>query len=85
MNVVTLFLLVAIKNFILYPVNGPRGVIALSKCPPKVCKFLLEKLWVSVDCFGPVGECPYDTILNRKTVMAVPLQVLICMSGLVVH
>ena len=83
--IIALLLPVAIENFILNLVNCPGGVLALAHCIPKVSKFLLEELWVSANCFSSVGECTYDTVLGRKTMMTVPLQVLVSVGGLVVH
>ena len=46
--------------------DGPRGVITPSQSLPKVLKFPLEKLWVSANCFCPVGKCTNDTILSQR-------------------
>ena len=83
--IIALFLLVAVENFILNLVDGPGGVLALAHCIPEVSKFLLEELWVSANCFSPVDECTYDTVLGRKTMMTIPLQVLVSVGGFVIH
>ena len=51
----TMFLLVAIEDFVLNLIDGPGGVLALTHSIPKVSKFLLEELWISANCFDPVG------------------------------
>ena len=76
---------VAIENFVLNLINCPGGVIALHHCLPKVSKFILEKLWGSANSFSPVGKCTYDTALGRKTMVTVPLQVLVSVCGFVIH
>ena len=50
----TMFLPVAIDNFLLNLVDGPGGVLALAHSIPKVSKFLLEEIWISANYFGPV-------------------------------
>ena len=83
--IIALFLLVAVQYFILNLIDGPEGAFALAHCIPKVSKFLLEELWVSANCFSPVSECMYDTVLGKKTMMTVPLQVLVSVGGFVIH
>ena len=83
--IIALFLPVAIENFILNLIDGPRGVPAPAHCIPKVSKFLLKELWVSANCFSPVGECTHDTLPGRKTMMTVPLQVLVSVGGFAIH
>ena len=51
----TMFLPVAIENFVLNLIDGTGGELSLAHSIPKVSKFLLEELWISANCFGPVG------------------------------
>ena len=56
--------LVVVNIFILCPVDGPVRVFAPYKGLRKVLYFLLEKLWFGTNCFGPIGEYTYDTLLS---------------------
>ena len=46
---------VAVHNFVMHLVDGPRRIITLSQILPKVLLFPLEKLWVSANCFSSMG------------------------------
>ena len=71
--VVVIILPIALNIFILNPVNGPSRVFTPDQSLPKVLYFLLEDLWPSANCFGPMGKCTYDTILSSKIMVTIPL------------
>ena len=62
-DVVAVVLQVAVNIFILCLVDGPVRVFAPYQSLPKVLYFLLEKLWPGTNCFCPIVEYTYDTIL----------------------
>ena len=82
---ITLFLPVVGENFILNLIYCPGGVLALFYYIPKVSRFLLQEFWVSANCFSPGSQCTYDTVLGRKAMVTVPLQVLVSVFGFAVH
>ena len=83
--VVTISLSVVVCKFILYFVNGPPWVLAPYQSLPEVLQLLIEKLWSSAYSFDPMGKCTYDTVLGREIMVTIPLQVLVSVSGLLVH
>ena len=44
--------------------------------------FFFQQLLIGTDVLCPVQECAYDAVLVVYGMVAVPLQILICMSGL---
>ena len=47
--------------------------------------FLFEQVRIVAHSFGPMGEGVDYTKLGREAVVAIPLKVLVCMSGFPVH
>ena len=48
----------------LHLVQSPPGVITIGKSFPEMLHFLLKKLRIAADCFGPMGEGTNDTIFG---------------------
>ena len=82
---VTTLLLVAIYYFILYFVYDPSGILAPYQSFPEMLYLLIQKPQCGADCFGPMGKCTYDTILGRKIMVTIPLQVLVSMCQFAIH
>ena len=49
-----------VKPF-LYLVQSQIGVFTLSECLPEVLHFLVEKIRIATNCFGPMGEGTNNT------------------------
>ena len=69
----------------LHFVQNPFRIFALGESFPEVFLFLFEQLRIAAHSFGPVGEGVDYTKLGREVVMAIPLQVLVCVSWFPIH
>ena len=43
--------------------------------------FLVKELWSSANCFCPMGEGTYDTVLGNQIMITIPLYILGSMGG----
>ena len=82
---VTTLLPVAVYYFVLYFVYGPPGILAPYQSFLEMLQLLIQKSWCGANTFGPMGKCTYDTVLGRKTMMTIPLQVLVSMGWFAIH
>ena len=82
---VTTLLTVSIYYFVLYFVYGPCGILHLTRASLRCCNSSFKRPWCGANSFGPIGKCTYDTVLGRKTMMTIPLQVLFNIGWFAVH
>ena len=66
-------------------VHGPSRILAFIKWLPEVVHLFVKKFQLTVYCSTPVGEGINNTLCGQQVVVAVPLQILICVDGLPKH
>ena len=45
-------------------VQSPFGVVTIGENFPEMLHFFLQELWITMNCFGPIGEGTNDTIFG---------------------
>ena len=61
------------------------GYLHLTKASLRCCNSSLRGSGVVHAVLVPTGKCTYDTVLGREIMVTIPLQVLVNVSGLLVH
>ena len=61
-------------------VESPRWKFAVLKCCPDVLELPVHFVLCRRNCFGPISKGVVDTLLGCDVMVAVPVQVLVCLG-----